>query len=156
MLSLASTNEPLTWTLIWLGHVRKAQQQCLSECGLSLVILSLSVCYCCMQLLSNMKQNGASPPDAARRHQEARLSLQWVRVLPLTCSSCCVQGLDKGFQSMAPDIWLSAGNPWEVYRPELAYRIGFYGEVKDGKWTPSESVRIIRPRTSRQPSCGIS
>lgn len=43
---------------------------------------------------------------------------------------------------MAPDIWLSAGNPWEIYRPELAYRIGFYGEVKDGKWTPAEAVRI--------------
>ena len=74
-------------------------------------------------------------------------------VSPLTCSSCCVQGLDKGFQSMAPDIWLSAGNPWEVYRPELAYRIGFYGEVKDGKWIPAESVSIVRPCTFQQLSC---
>ncbi len=44
---------------------------------------------------------------------------------------------------MAPDIWLSAGNPWEIYRPELAYKIGFYGKVENGKWTPAESVSMF-------------
>ncbi len=72
------------------------------------------------------------------------LSCQW-----MSHAASVVQGLDKGFQSMAPDIWLSAGNPWEVYRPELAYKIGFYGTVENGTWIPAESVRNLHSPTRK-------
>lgn len=54
--------------------------------------------------------------------------------------SCCAQGLEKGFQVELPDIWLENGNPWELKRQGIKYPVGFYGEVKDGKWVPSEKV----------------
>lgn len=52
-----------------------------------------------------------------------------------------MQGLENGFQSESPDYWLTNGNPWEIPRRELAYKIGFYGSVQDGKWVPDEQVR---------------
>ena len=51
-----------------------------------------------------------------------------------------VQGLDKGFQKEMPDIWLQNGNPWEIARPNISYRVGFYGSVDNYKWTPAEEV----------------
>ena len=39
-----------------------------------------------------------------------------------------------------PDIWLTNGNPWEIERPEIKYKIGFYGTVDNFKWTPAEVV----------------
>jgi starch phosphorylase len=50
------------------------------------------------------------------------------------------QGLKEGFQVELPDIWLENGNPWELKRQGIKYPVGFYGEVKDGKWAPSEKV----------------
>ncbi|KAL0026522.1 hypothetical protein WJX77_004605 [Trebouxia sp. C0004] len=50
------------------------------------------------------------------------------------------QGLDKGFQKEMPDIWLQNGNPWEIARPNISYRVGFYGTVDNFKWTPEEEV----------------
>lgn len=50
-----------------------------------------------------------------------------------------------GNQYEVPDIWLTNGNPWEIRRDDLVYPIKFYGEVKDGKWTPGELVRPIPP-----------
>lgn len=40
------------------------------------------------------------------------------------------QNLEDGFQVERPDTWLKGGNPWEVLRPELQYRIQFYGSVQ--------------------------
>ena len=54
-----------------------------------------------------------------------------------------VQGLDKGFQKEMPDIWLQNGNPWEIARPNISYRVGFYGSVDNYKWTPAEEVSTI-------------
>jgi len=39
-----------------------------------------------------------------------------------------------------PDIWLQNGNPWEIKRPDIKYKIGFYGKVDNFKWTPEEVV----------------
>ncbi|KAL6765007.1 starch phosphorylase [Haematococcus lacustris] len=54
----------------------------------------------------------------------------------------------KGYQREVPDIWLTQGNPWEVARYEIKYKVGFGGKVEkktvDGAevsvWTPSEEV----------------
>ena len=51
-----------------------------------------------------------------------------------------LQSLQGGHQKENPDIWLTAGNPWEIARPETTYRIGFYGKVDNFKWTPAEEV----------------
>ncbi|KAK9849013.1 hypothetical protein WJX84_009521 [Apatococcus fuscideae] len=53
------------------------------------------------------------------------------------------QGLENGFQSESPDTWLTNGNPWEIPRRDLAYKIGFYGSVQDGKWQPAEQVYAV-------------
>ncbi len=53
-----------------------------------------------------------------------------------------LKGLDKGFQKEMPDIWLQNGNPWEIARPNISYRVGFYGTVDNFKWTPEEEVGI--------------
>ena len=53
-----------------------------------------------------------------------------------------MQGLTNGFQSEAPDTWLTNGNPWEIPRRDLAYKIGFYGSVQNGKWVPDEQVSL--------------
>ncbi len=39
-----------------------------------------------------------------------------------------------------PDIWLQNGNPWEIQRAGIQYRVGFYGSVDQHKWTPGEEV----------------
>lgn len=54
------------------------------------------------------------------------------------------QGLDKGFQKEMPDIWLQNGNPWEIARPNISYRVGFYGSVDNYKWTPAEEVSAVK------------
>lgn len=56
------------------------------------------------------------------------------------------QGLDNGFQKEMPDIWLQNGNPWEIARPNISYRVGFYGSVDNYKWTPAEEVSIVKTR----------
>ena len=61
----------------------------------------------------------------------------------LTCKelSARLQGIDaKGYQEELPDIWLSNGNPWEIPRPDITFKIGFYGSVDNFKWSPGETV----------------
>mmetsp|Transcript_32108 Transcript_32108/g.44512 ORF Transcript_32108/g.44512 Transcript_32108/m.44512 type:complete len:878 (+) Transcript_32108:118-2751(+) len=53
------------------------------------------------------------------------------------------QLIEDGFQKEAPDYWLNLGNPWEIQRPNVAYEIPFFGEVKNGKWTPKEAVMAV-------------
>ena len=48
------------------------------------------------------------------------------------------QELVEGEQVEIPDYWLERGNPWEIERPEMTYKIRMYGRVrkekdKDGK-----------------------
>lgn len=40
------------------------------------------------------------------------------------------QEIEKGHQVEKPDNWLSYGNPWEILRRELNYRVKFYGKVE--------------------------
>ena len=37
-------------------------------------------------------------------------------------------------------MWLTTGNPWDIPRHNIQFKVGFYGDVKDGKWTPGEEV----------------
>jgi starch phosphorylase len=54
----------------------------------------------------------------------------------------------KGYQREVPDIWLTQGNPWEIPRHDIKFRVGFGGKVEkkteNGKevsvWKPSEEV----------------
>jgi len=42
------------------------------------------------------------------------------------------QSFDEGRQQEAPDVWRDeTGYPWEVIRPELAQKVGFYGHVEE-------------------------
>lgn len=47
-----------------------------------------------------------------------------------------------GKQLELPDYWIaSSGNPWEIPRPDVRFRVGFYGSLgADGTWTPEEEV----------------
>jgi len=54
------------------------------------------------------------------------------------------QGIQQGRQVEAPDDWMRLGQPWEVPRPEVRYRVGFGGrvEVEGGqrRWLPAEAL----------------
>ena len=39
------------------------------------------------------------------------------------------QDIVNGYQVERPDNWLSYGNPWEILRRDLVYRVKFYGRV---------------------------
>jgi len=39
------------------------------------------------------------------------------------------QSIENGYQIERPDNWLRYGNPWEFPRPEVLYRVQFYGHV---------------------------
>ena len=43
------------------------------------------------------------------------------------------QALVDGQQVEVPDYWLEKGNPWEIERPELTYKIRMYGKVNKVK-----------------------
>ena len=52
------------------------------------------------------------------------------------------QRIHDGQQVEEPDDWLRDGNPWELARPEIRYRVGFGGRVEpEGtgrRWLPAE------------------
>ena len=55
------------------------------------------------------------------------------------------QAIDAaGRQVEHPDHWMRLGNPWEIVRPELRYRVGFGGHVEGHgsarRWVPEEHV----------------
>ena len=53
----------------------------------------------------------------------------------------CAQAIDdKGYQLELPDIWLTNGNPWEIARDDIKYKVSFYGTVDNFKWSPGEQV----------------
>ena len=41
------------------------------------------------------------------------------------------QEIENGRQVERPDVWRDFGNPWELCRPNLAQRIGLYGQVSN-------------------------
>lgn len=62
------------------------------------------------------------------------------------------QIVKNGFQQEYPEDWLELGNPWQFERPEIAYDIGFGGEVEmvsdtdsitEHVWHPAERVSAI-------------
>jgi starch phosphorylase len=54
------------------------------------------------------------------------------------------QGIDPvtGQQMEYADDWLEFGNPWEMKR-DTSYDISFYGSVKDGVWTPGQTIKAV-------------
>ncbi|MCZ6702026.1 MAG: glycogen/starch/alpha-glucan phosphorylase [Ignavibacteria bacterium] len=59
------------------------------------------------------------------------------------------QEIENGYQVEYADSWLSGGNPWDIMRRDLVYRVKFYGKVEkvesqDGKfsfkWVDTEDV----------------
>ena len=62
------------------------------------------------------------------------------------------QGIENGRQVEHPDHWMRLGNPWEIARPELRYRVGFGGRVEadaapvgpagaaNRRWQPTETI----------------
>jgi len=62
------------------------------------------------------------------------------------------QAIEKGYQVEYPDSWLQNGNPWDIFRRDLEYRIKFYGKAvkvqgPDGTyrfdWTDTEDVLAV-------------
>jgi len=62
------------------------------------------------------------------------------------------QIIEDGWQHEYPDDWLSAGNPWEFERPEVAYEIGFGGTVstvedasgsRRSVWEPDDTLTAV-------------
>ena len=62
------------------------------------------------------------------------------------------QDIKNGYQVEKPDNWLYFGNPWEIIRPELTFRIKFSGHVesnvsKDGQikyeWKDTDDVLAV-------------
>ncbi|GAA0594036.1 glycogen/starch/alpha-glucan phosphorylase [Craurococcus roseus] len=62
------------------------------------------------------------------------------------------QAFEDGEQIELPDDWLALGNPWEFARPEVAYTVGFGGEVRisedaEGRarrvWEPAETLSAV-------------
>lgn len=41
------------------------------------------------------------------------------------------QYIKNGYQLETPDYWLSQGNPWEIERVDVEYKIKFYGNTRE-------------------------
>jgi len=48
------------------------------------------------------------------------------------------QKIIHGNQIEVPDYWLIHGNPWEIQRTDIKYKIRFYGYVKKERWGDKE------------------
>ena len=62
------------------------------------------------------------------------------------------QEIENGYQVELADTWLTGGNPWDILRRKLQYRISFYGKVEtkvnpDGTfsfdWVDTEDVLAV-------------
>ena len=62
------------------------------------------------------------------------------------------QEIENGYQTEYADSWLSGGNPWDIMRRELSFRVKFYGKVEktenpDGtysfEWVNTEDVQAL-------------
>ncbi|MBV6399442.1 MAG: glycogen/starch/alpha-glucan phosphorylase [Ignavibacteria bacterium] len=62
------------------------------------------------------------------------------------------QEIDNGYQHELPDNWIQYGNPWEIIRPEVCYKVRFKGKViskrkPNGswkfKWVDTEEILAV-------------
>ncbi len=62
------------------------------------------------------------------------------------------QVIKNGWQQEYPEDWLALGNPWEFYRPEVCYPIGFGGSIEAVPvseaavrhvWHPAETIEAV-------------
>jgi starch phosphorylase len=62
------------------------------------------------------------------------------------------QAIENGYQVEYPDSWLQKGNPWDILRRDLEYRVKFYGKTNkiqnpDGtykfEWVDTEDVLAV-------------
>ncbi len=62
------------------------------------------------------------------------------------------QEIENGYQTEYADSWLSGGNPWDIMRRELSFKVKFYGKVErtenpDGtysfEWVDTEDVQAL-------------
>ena len=62
------------------------------------------------------------------------------------------QVMKNGWQQEYPEDWLALGNPWEFYRPEVNYQIGFGGSIEAVPiseaavrhvWHPAETIEAV-------------
>jgi starch phosphorylase len=62
------------------------------------------------------------------------------------------QVMKNGWQQEFPEDWLALGNPWEFYRPEVNYDIGFGGSIEAVPiseaalrhvWHPAETIEAV-------------
>ncbi len=62
------------------------------------------------------------------------------------------QVMKNGWQQEYPEDWLALGNPWEFYRPEVSYPIGFGGSIEAVAiseaavrhvWHPAETIEAV-------------
>jgi len=62
------------------------------------------------------------------------------------------QVMKNGWQQEYPEDWLALGNPWEFYRPEVNYEIGFGGAIEAVPiseaavrhvWHPAETIEAV-------------
>jgi starch phosphorylase len=62
------------------------------------------------------------------------------------------QAIENGYQTEYPDSWLQKGNPWDILRRDLEYRVKFYGKAikvqnPDGsykfEWVDTEDILAV-------------
>lgn len=53
------------------------------------------------------------------------------------------QLVNRDGQIEVPEDWLDLGNPWEVKRHDIRYRVGFFGHMDGDKWVPGEHVDAV-------------
>ena len=62
------------------------------------------------------------------------------------------QEIENGYQVEYADSWLSGGNPWDIMRRELSFKVKFYGKVKrtenpnstySFEWVDTEDVQAL-------------
>lgn len=62
------------------------------------------------------------------------------------------QDFENGYQIEKPDNWLKTGNPWEILRNEIIYKINFSGSVSTStdingklnfKWNSAEEINAV-------------
>jgi starch phosphorylase len=51
------------------------------------------------------------------------------------------QSIENCEQKELPDYWLTRGNPWEIMRIDVKYKVKFYGQCKD-EWKNGKKVRV--------------
>lgn len=73
------------------------------------------------------------------------------------------QEISGGWQKEITDKWLSWGNPWEIYRPEIAYYVHFGGHtefytdeqgLQRVRWIPRRAVKGVAYDTPIPGYCG--